>query len=519
MIGYIWTRESNVYDEEKYSIKSQLDACREAAQADGVDVTPDREYEVQFSGRDLRAIPELKQLRETLERNKGERQRIYCYTQDRLIRGEEAEDIFYLLVEFRHFNAEVKFLKNPLDLTTIAGKIMALVAGHEAAGEIHKIKDRTMRGKIQRVKEGKLWGLGRDKFGYRKDREAGLAEIEPASAETIRRIFREVCEGKGMMAIAKDLNRDGIPTSFTSRGEKKSQWHPATVRLLLRDPAYKGEVWAYRHGGEAYRMPDGLFPAIVDTGMWDRAQERLDLNSGEKARNISRPSLLRGLIFCAVCNGRMYPVRNHGIGYYRCSSEFLRRHENENHHCGGKVTRADWVEREIWSSFVWLINNPDQLIQSLDLARTVGIVEQLQSRLNVARHQIEAKGAEQERLVRRLRRAEGRVAMLIESEIRQLESERNSLQTEADSISAQLREHQSWRIGVDEIYENCRKFAAETSGEMTFERRRKCLEEWRIAVSANGKWYSLGTWGFLSFSKYVINKTYSVLAKSDENKD
>jgi len=39
MIGYIWTRESNIYDEEKYSIKSQIDVCREAARADGVNAT------------------------------------------------------------------------------------------------------------------------------------------------------------------------------------------------------------------------------------------------------------------------------------------------------------------------------------------------------------------------------------------------------------------------------------------------------------------------------------------------
>lgn len=515
MIGYIWTRESNVYDEEKYSIKSQLDACREAAKADGVEVTPEREYEVQFSGRDLRAIPELSALRETLQRNKESRQIVYAYTQDRLIRGEEAEDIFYLLVEFRHFNATVRFIKNPLDLTTIAGKIMALVAGHEAAGEIGKIKDRTLRGKLQRVKEGKLWGLGRDKFGYRKDREAGLAEINEEEANTIRRIFREVSEGRGLMAIAKGLNKDGIPTSFTARGETKSQWHPATVRVLLRDPAYKGEVWAYRHGGAPHRMPDNLFPPIVDTTTWDRAQERLDANRGEKQRNISRPSLLRGLIYCAVCNARMYPAPQHGIAYYRCSSQFLKRHENGNHRCAGKATRADWVEREVWNQFVRLVNNPDELIQSLDLARTVGIVEQLQSRLNVARHQIDAKGMEQERLARRLRRAEGRVAVLIESEIRQLESERNSLEAEVDSITTQLREQQSWRIGVDEIYENCRKLAEETQGEMSFDERRQRLEEWRIAVSASGRWCALGTYGFLSLSKVVINKTYSVLAKSD----
>jgi DNA invertase Pin-like site-specific DNA recombinase len=518
MIGYIWTRESNLYDEEKYSIKSQLDACREAAAADDVSVTPDREYEVQFSGRDLRAIPELSQLRAALEQHKSERQIVYCYAQDRLIRGEEAEDIFYLLVEFRHFNTEVRFIRNPLDLTTIAGKIMALVAGHEAAGEIGKILDRTMRGKRKKVMEGKIWGGGRDKFGYRKNREQGIAEIDDAQGEIVRRIFREVCAGQGLRTICKDLNRSGVPTSFTSRGECKGQWHPGTLRVLLRDPAYKGEAWAYRHGGELLRMPDGIFPPLVDAEVWDKAQERLDANRGEALRNQSRPALLRGLIFCASCGARMYVAIQHGLYYYRCASEF-QRHHNGYTRCGGKSVRADRIEREVWERFVWLVNNPDSLIEALDLARTVGIVEQLTSRFGIVRSQIEQRGAEQERLVKRLRKAEGRVAALIEKEIGEIEAERERLRLEASEIERDLREQQGGRVGVEQVYETCARLAAETAGELTFERKRLDLEELRIEVIANGKWWSLRTAGFLSSSKLVVTTTYTVLAKSDSDRD
>lgn len=516
MIGYIWTRESNLYDKEKYSIKSQLDALRELAEADGVEIA--REFQVQFSGRDLWAIPELTELRELVKQTDGPK-RIYCYTQDRLVRGQEAFDIFYLIVEFRRYNTEVKVLKNQLDMRNIAGQIMTLIAGHEAAGEIDKIKDRTMRGKKQRVQEGKLWGLGRDKFGYRRNREQGMAEINEAEAETVKRIFREVCAGKGLMTVAKDLNKDGVPTSFTSKGERKSQWHPATVRILLRDPAYKGEVWAFRHGGEPYRMPDNLFPPIVDAATWARVQERLDTNRGEKMRNQRRPALLRGLIFCLKCGARMYPAPQRGFIYYRCSSDFLRRHEAESTRCGGRSARADRIEAEVWKQFVWLVNNPDKLIEALDLARTVGIVEQLQSRLAVIQRQLEQKGDEQERLARRLRQADGRVASLIEAEIQQLEAERDHLQHEAAEIETQLREQQSWRVGVDQVYETCAKLAAESAGEMTFDQKRQRLEEWRIAVTAQGKRWQIGSMAFLSSSKSIINKTYTVLAKSDENKD
>ena len=499
MIGYIWTRESNVYDEEKYSLKSQLDACREAAKGDGIEVGKEHEYQVQFSGRDLRKIPELSQLRGILERNKDQRQRVYCYAQDRLIRGEEAEDIFYLLVEFRHFNAEVKFLKNPLDLSTIAGKIMALVAGHEASGEIEKIKERTMRGKLQRLKEGKLWGLGRDKFGYRKDRESGIAEISEPEAETVRRIFRESDEGNGLMAIARGLNKDGILTSFTARGEQKAQWWPTSVRGILRDPAYKGETVAFRYGGELFKMPDGLWPPIVNHALWSRVQEKLNTNLGERARNEKRPALLRGLIFCSACGARMYPDSQNGHKYYQCASKYLRRHKNENSPCAGKAVRADKIEAEVWEKFLWLINNPDHLIQNLDLARTVNVVESLESRLNVIRLQIREKGIEQERLVRRLRRAEGRVAVLVESEIRQLESERSSLQASATEIECQLAEQRAGAVDVGQIHQICQDLAAADNS--TFEQRRNALEKLRVAIITSGLDWGIVSWGVLSSSK------------------
>ena len=516
MIGYIWTRESNLYDREKYSMKSQLDACREAAQADGIEIA--REFQVQFSGVDLWTIPELTELREIVKQTEGSK-RIYCYSQDRLARGEEGPEIFWLLFELRRAGAEVVILKNPVDLGNIAGQIMTLIAGHEAAGEIHKIRDRTLRGKRERVKGGKLWGLGRDKFGYRKDREQGIAEINEPEAETIRRMYRECDAGKGNQAIARDLNRDGIPTSFSGRGECRAQWHPSTIRILLRDPAYKGEAWAYRYRGEALRMPDGLFPAIVDTALWDRVQERLETNRGEKARNEKRPALLRGLIYCRECAARMYIIHQSQFRYYRCSFNFLKRYQNGFEKCPSKLVRADRVEREVWQAFVWLVNHPDRLIESLDMARTVGIVDQLQSRMAVIRGQIDQKGAEQERLARRLRKADGRVANLIEKEIEQIETERANLMAEAFQVETQLSEQQTWKLEADQVYATCAKLAAEVAGDVSFDRQRECLEQWRIGILASGSVWQITSTAYLFSSKLVVNKTYSVLAKSDDKND
>lgn len=327
MLGYIWTRQSNKYDKAVYSLESQLDACREAARKDGVEVGPDREYVVKFSGRDLRAIPELSQLRNTLERNKSERKRIYCYAQDRLIRGEEAEDIFYLLVEFRHFNAEVRFLKNPLDLSTIAGKITTLIAGHEAAGEIDKIKDRTMRGKLQRVKEGKVWNHGLEKFGYRRIKDEGRAVFDPEEKAILEDMIERVFAGESARSIARSLNEQKIATPYQRKGRlikgkpTQNTWRANAITTILRDPALKGEGTAMRYASNDSRIviPDA-YPPLLSPERWDELQVKLSEIAAKtsRARNGQIPLIFRGRIICQRCGRPMVAITK---GYSTAAGE------------------------------------------------------------------------------------------------------------------------------------------------------------------------------------------------------
>jgi DNA invertase Pin-like site-specific DNA recombinase len=160
----------------------------------------------------------MNQLRSMLERNRHEKQIVYCYTQDRLIRGVDvaeggAIDIFYLIVEFRRFNAEVKFIRNPVDTKTLFGQVMLLFGGHKSSTEIDDIRDRTMRGKIRRIKEGKLPNYGIEKFGYKRNKEIGKAEINPeewAILQRIKRLYLDERYGAG--EIAELFNAEGVPT-------------------------------------------------------------------------------------------------------------------------------------------------------------------------------------------------------------------------------------------------------------------------------------------------------------------
>lgn len=518
MIGYIWTRESNVYDEEKYSIKSQLDACREAARADGVEVVADREFEVQFSGRDLHAIPELRELCETLALNRHERQRVYCYTQDRLIRGEEAFDIFYLLVTFRRLNAEVKFIRNPVDLKTIAGQIMALVAGHEASGEIEKIRDRTMRGKLQRVREGKLPNYGMDKFGYRRDRETGKAEINPEEWERLLRIKRLFLDERfSANEIASLFNREGVPTPMklkresnasakTLKRSRNSRWWHSMITRLLRDEAYTGTGHALKLVAKSYNSTGtrkrareewieipGAYPPLFTPAEWERLQALIGANDCKRKKVGKTPGMLRGLITCGLCKGPLYPTwsgRTRADGsrylYYVCGYGAGVKGAHPGNYNRVRIPEFDaWA----WGEFCeWIRRDasPGDLEKfRKDSASARSTVERLKAERAEAETAIRAKERQLGNLLSLARGATPAVGKLLSAEIEQVEAERAAIEERLRGVGRRIEDEILRKNSIDRNPETREEIVASLSAADP-ERKRQTLKLFNVRVVVNG---------------------------------
>jgi len=174
--------------------------------------------------------PGIEKVRQLLK--KGGVDVAVIYAVDRLSRNQN--HIGVLFDEVEQAGARLEFVTEKFEDTAIGRFILAARA---FIGEVEreKIAERTMRGKAERARSGKIpQGTGKGIYGYSYNRETGKREIIPDQARVVRRIFEDFVNNGSLVAVANRLNESGI---LTFSGGK---WHPATIYHMLQNETYTG---------------------------------------------------------------------------------------------------------------------------------------------------------------------------------------------------------------------------------------------------------------------------------------
>src|SRR5207253_4840949 len=142
-------------------------------------------YREVFSGIELWERPRLTALREAV------RQRdvavVIAYETSRLAR--DPVHLGVVLSEAEHAGVAVQFVTEPLD-DSPEGQLIRFVRGYAAKVEHEKIKERTRRGKRERVAAGKPLPGCRPLYGYRwADETHTRYEPDPPTAAIVERIY------------------------------------------------------------------------------------------------------------------------------------------------------------------------------------------------------------------------------------------------------------------------------------------------------------------------------------------
>ena len=439
----------------------------------------------------------------------GKFQAVIVYAIDRLSR--KIGHLAIISEEVERAGAKLISVTEEVDQTA-QGMLMQSVKAYVAEVEREKIKERTLRGKRARLHAGKIHNVGRELYGYRRDKERAVRVIYEPEARIVSQIFQWVAlEAAGMQTVAKMLNRAGVPSPWASKGEGQSPWNAKTIRDILRNPNYKGEtvVWRYqtvkkrqtfRPDDECIRLPAGVTPAIVTPEVWQRAQERLETNKGEARRNEVRPYLLRGHIVCAECGARMYPIpngtRERPSRYYRCSMGI--RYSS----CRALSIPADLCEDWAWEEVKRFLRNPDLIAAEAKRLQADGIDPQLTRDREVAQRALEQQTRGAQRLVRRLREADDQLASIIERELLEVEREKQQNFNTIAEFEALIARQEQAAVNLRTLHEYCRDVEQALEA-FDFTEKRLALEALGAEIVGAGR-----EWGLTA--KFPLHNVESV---------
>ena len=479
MISGIYVRVSTEQQEATgTSLVTQEQRCREAAALAGHTISEAHVWREAASGSHLER-PLLSEMRRAV-RN-GEVNVIWVYDADRLSR--DPLDLVSVVTECGVHDVHLHFVIGVSD-DSPQGKLVLYVQGYAGQQERLRLRERTMRGKFAVAAKGRMpIGDGVGLYGYHYDPFTKARTIRDSEAGIVRRIFREVAEGKTLFSIARDLNEQSIPTK-TGKGK----WQVTTIKQLLSHTAYYGTD---HYGQEKSRkLPNGLrqrdkrppgewvtiegyTPPIISKEAYDAARRQLEMHQMVRSDR-NRQYILTGITRCGSCGG---PVVGTSPDYYRCNR--ARNNALKQATCFESHIRKDRLEETVWTAFTDAVLHPEVLLDTVRSAldpADMNLPEQIQKVRQkieaVERMQLDLVELQPELLENVFRKRVQSLTTLHHEHQENLQ-ELEALHTQAVDIS----------IVEDRLSKQCADLASEIVS-MDTENRQKTLRVFGVAVRA-----------------------------------
>ena len=209
----------------------------------------------------------------------------------------------------------VYFEKENINTMDAKGEVLLTIMASLAQQESQSLSQNVKLGLQYRYQQGKVQVNHNRFMGYTKDKEGNLI-IVPEEAEIIKRIYREYLEGKSLVGIGRDLEKDGI---LTAAG--KPRWRPETIKKILLNEKYIGDALLQKtftvdfltkkrvknEGHVPQYYVENSHEAIIPKELFLQAQEELHRRSNiytgadKNKRIYSSKYALSTITFCGDC--------------------------------------------------------------------------------------------------------------------------------------------------------------------------------------------------------------------------
>ena len=209
--------------------------------------------------------------------------------------------------ELKLLDIEIHFERENIQTLSKDGELMLAVLSSFAEEESRSASENVKWRFRKKFEQGELLINTKRFLGYDKD-EYGDLVINRKEAKIVCYIFEAYLSGKGTHKIAKDLNKNKIPTVTGAK------WYDTTVLSILKNEKYKGDACLQktytpnhltkkkkRNTGEVdYYYIEDNHSAIVSREMWEAAQINLkdNIRNTEHTQPKNKHS---GLLICSKC--------------------------------------------------------------------------------------------------------------------------------------------------------------------------------------------------------------------------
>ena len=224
-------------------------------------------------------------------------------------------DCLKYIRQLKEKNIAVYFEKENINTMDAKGEVLLTIMASLAQQESQSLSQNVKLGLQYRYQQGKVQVNHNRFMGYTKDEEGNLI-IVPEEAEIIKRIYREYLEGKSLVGIGRDLEKDGI---LTAAG--KPRWRPETIKKILLNEKYIGDALLQKtftvdfltkkrvknEGHVPQYYVENSHEAIIPKELFLQAQEELHRRSNiytgadKNKRIYSSKYALSTITFCGDC--------------------------------------------------------------------------------------------------------------------------------------------------------------------------------------------------------------------------
>lgn len=159
-------------------------------------------------------------------------------------------------------------------------------------------------------------------YGY-DVRNKRLVKRQDETVEAVRMIFQLYLQGKGVEAIAKQMDALGFPTPAQVAGKRNAGvfWHGSSIKLILQNPHYVGDLVQGRSHAKSVTnktretVPEEDWVVISDAHEPIISREDFEaVQSLMKSRSVKRPKMKKHLftnyVYCADCGTSLWYLQS-----------------------------------------------------------------------------------------------------------------------------------------------------------------------------------------------------------------